>query len=166
MGPVDRNGGSLPDLNQISPAAVYADPKFSWDTPVAPTDLEFFPTNRLGSQYKNDLFVGTTRGGKLLHFDLTRTRKSLSLTSGLADLVADNSTDNRFAEQDAILFGSDFGLVSDLFNGPGGMYVVNLTGGSIYRITTAAAPSSRRAAVPEPSMGLISFAAMAVRRRR
>jgi len=157
MGPVSRNGGTLPELNSLGPAALYDDPKFSWLSPVAPTDLEFFPTARLGSQYKNDLFVGTTRGGKILRFDLTGSRKSLSLAGGLADGVADNSSGNRFAEQDAILFGNDFGLVSDLTVGPGGLYVTDFLNGRIFRITTAA-PSTQmqpieaagRGSVPEP----------------
>jgi len=149
MGPVDRNGGEQPDLVSLGPAAVYSDPKFSWKTPVAPTDLEFMPNSRLGSQYKNDLFVGTTRGGKILRFDLTRTRKSLSLDGGLADLVADNSSSDRFAEQDALIFGSDFGTVTDLFAGPGGMYVVSLTNNTIYRITTTTG-LQRPSIVPEP----------------
>jgi glucose/arabinose dehydrogenase len=172
MGPSSRRGGVPGDLVSLGPAAVYDDPRFSWVAPVAPTDLEFFPTTRLGAQYKNDLFVGTTRGGKVLRFDLTRTRKSLSLVGPLADGVADNSDSAYFAEQDAIVFGNDFGLVSDLFVGPGGLYVVSFTNNAIYRITTnpsgASLPtglSARTVGVPEPAGAVLAVAALVTLRR-
>lgn len=163
MGPVARNGGTAPDLVSLGPAAVYDDPKLAWVKPVAPTDLEFMPNARLGGGYKNDLFVGTLKEGKLLHFDLTGTRKSLRLAGALADGVADNTSD-LFAEQEAIVLGTDFGVITDLFSGPGGMYVVSLTNNAIYRITTA--PTSRAAPVPEPSMGLVAAALLAAGLRR
>lgn len=166
IGPSSRQGG-VPELNSLGEAAVYDDPKFSWVTPVAPTDLEFFPTTRLGSQYKNGMFVGTTRGGKILRYDLTRTRKSLSLTGGLADGVADNSSDNRFAEQDSIVFGSDFGLVTDLIPGPGGLYVTDFTNGKIYRITTVTSGRALpRNNIPEPAVGAFAMIALCACRRR
>lgn len=167
IGPSSRQGG-VPELNSLGAAAVYDDPKFSWVTPVAPTDLEFFPTTRLGSQYKNDMFVGTTRGGKILRYDLTRTRKSLSLTGDLADGVADNSSSNRFAEQDSIVFGSDFGLVTDLLPGPGGLYVTDFSNGKIYRITTVTSGRALpRNNIPEPvgAVALMSLMILNARRR-
>lgn len=167
MGPSSRQGG-VPALNPLGPAAVYDDPKFSWVAPVAPTDLEFFPSSRLGAEYKNDLFVGTTRGGKVLRFELTGSRRSLRLEGPLADLVADNSNSNRFAEQDALLFGNDFGLVSDLLVGPGGLYVVDFAGGTIYRITTQPTAMRGSVRVPEPGWmaAAVSAAVMLVCRRR
>jgi len=163
IGPVSRNGGTLPGLVSLGERAAYSDPEFSWTTPVAPTDIEFFPSARLGAKYKNDMFVGTTRGGKLLRYELSATRKSLSLAGGLADLVADNSSDARFAEQDSILFGSDFGLVTDLLPGPGGLYVTDFISGNIYRITTAPTAGRATAPVPEPTVG-IPFALLMVAR--
>lgn len=165
MGPVSRNGGQQPGgLASLGPAATYADPKFTWVQPVAPTDLEFLPNARLGASYKNDLFVGTTREGKILRFDLTSTRKSLRLTGALADGVADN-TSGLFNEQDDLIFGEGFGIVADLFAGPGGMYVVSLTNNAIYRITTVAPPMGRPSSVPEPSMLAIPVAALLLARR-
>lgn len=170
QGPLERAGGDPADLVSLGAAAVYSDPKFSWARPVAPTDLEFMPTSRLGAQYKNDLFVGTLRGGKILRFDLTRTRKGLRLEGPLADGVADNTSDVD-AEQEAITFGSDFGVVTDLFPGPGGMYVVSLTNNAVYRITTkdaggAAATAARGGTVPEPACGLLCLAPVVAARRR
>jgi glucose/arabinose dehydrogenase len=172
MGPVSRNGGSTPNLVSLGARAAYSDPKFSWVTPVAPTDLEFFPSSKLGGQYANDMFVGTVHGGNILHFDLSPSRKTLSLSGPLADGVADNTADSLFAEQAAIRFGSGFGTVTDLLAGPGGMYVVSLDG-SIFRITENTAPvagmmqaQSLSIAVPEPGGGaIVMLAALLLRRR-
>jgi glucose/arabinose dehydrogenase len=173
MGPSDRNGGVPGNLVSLGDRANYNDPKLSWATPVAPTAMEFLETGRLGGEYKNDLFVGDVHGGKLFHFDLTASRKSLVLTGGLADGVADNTTDKRFAEQTPILFGSDFGTVTDIQTGPGGMFVLSLSNGALYRITTNIAPQAAPDAltidaliVPEPTMiAPIGMAAILLLRR-
>lgn len=178
MGPSDRNGG-VPELVSLGDAAVYDDPKFSWLEPVAPTDLEFMPNSRLGAKYRNTLFVGTLRGGKILNFELTGTRKALRLTGPLADRVADNGDGDLFGEQEAVTFGSDFGIITDIFPGPGGLYVVSLTRNAIYRITTGGdglRPSAlesivsrtRPAAVPEPGTMFVpgGLFVVALRRRR
>ncbi|HTL30144.1 MAG TPA: PQQ-dependent sugar dehydrogenase, partial [Tepidisphaeraceae bacterium] len=91
MGPSVRNGGVPGNLVSLGSRANYNDPKLSWAVPVAPTALEFLETGRLGGNYKNDLFLGDVRGGKLFHFDLTASRKSLVLDGALADGVADNT---------------------------------------------------------------------------
>jgi hypothetical protein len=122
----------------------------------------------LGESYKNDLFVGTVKSGAILKFDLSPSRKTLSLSGPLADTVADNSADGLLAEQSSVLFGSGFGIVSDLVPGPGGMYVLSLSNGTLYRITTAtgATPSSLTV-VPEPlTIALILPLLGATRRRR
>lgn len=174
MGPRARNGGS-PVLANLGAQSFYSDPEFSWATPVAPTDLHFFNSPRLGDSYRNDLFVGDANTGSLFHFDLTSNRRALSLGGSLADLVADNTPDDRLAEQSSVLFGDGFGIVSDIFTGPGGMYVLSLSDGKMYRITQAlpgSAPiqlqSLRLTAVPEPSSALlllITLPAFAHRRR-
>jgi hypothetical protein len=51
------------------------------------------------------MFVGTARTGAILHFDLSFSRKALALTGGLADTVADNTSNARLAEQESITFG-------------------------------------------------------------
>lgn len=155
MGPSSRNGGVPADLVPLGDRAHYEDPKFSWLTPVAPTDVFFMPSARLGGEYKNDLFVGALRGGKIYHYELSASRKTLVLSDGLTDLVADNDGGDRFAEQDSILFGDNFGTVTDLVAGPGGMYVVSLNG-AIYRITTVTPPAAGRGVpLPEPSTACV-----------
>jgi glucose/arabinose dehydrogenase len=159
MGPRSRNGGTTGTLTEFNSRSAYSDPEFSWAETVAPTDLHFLDSSRLGADYRNDLFVGDVNTGSLYHFELTANRRALQLDGDLADLVADNSG-NRLAEQDQIIFGSGFGVVTDILNGPGGMFVLSLSQGKLYRITTQPAPASSGAAsamslrqtiVPEPS---------------
>jgi len=174
MGPTSRHGGTTGSLVSLGDRAYYSDPRFSWLSPVAPTDAMFFPSARLGGQYKNDLFVGTLHGGGILDFDLSSSRKTLSLSGPLADGVADNSDTSKFGEQSSILFGSDFGTITDLAAGPGGMYVLSYTNGTLYRITTSTATGltaqSLEMAVPEPSailmIGMIALNRMCRRGNR
>jgi glucose/arabinose dehydrogenase len=175
IGPASRNTAGLTDtLVSLGDAAYYADPRFAWAKPVAPTEVFFNPNARLGAQYKNDLFVGDTKTGTIFNFNLPGSRKSLLLSGGLADGVADNTADP-LAEQDSLIFGEGFGVVTDLFAGPGGMYVVSYGNGALYRITTAGSgPQGLRLAslssvpIPEPgAAGCVVFAAaLLVRRRR
>lgn len=170
MGPRSRNGGSAGTLVSLGAKAAYADPQFSWASPVAPTDLHFLNSSRLGSKYRNDLFLGDVKTGALFHFDLTADRKSLVLTGDLADGVADN-TNGLLDEQDSIIFGRNFGVVTDLLNGPGALFVLSLSEGKLFRISTNPASSQSLAAmsltavnVPEPSMLAAAIALIALRR--
>lgn len=171
MGPVAANPKFDPNtLVSLGDGAHFEDPEFSWKFAVAPTAMYFQPSVRLGAQYKNDLFVGSVRGGKLLHFDLSASRKDLALSGELADKIADNSADARFAGQDAILFGDNFGTVTDLIAGPGGMYVLSYSNGKLYRITNndAATISSSMigTVVPEPAGFFVIFSVMTFLTRR
>ena len=38
--------------------------------PVAPTAIKFLSSDKLGKQYKNDLFVAGANNGHIYHFDL------------------------------------------------------------------------------------------------
>jgi glucose/arabinose dehydrogenase len=170
LGPSSRNTDFDPaTLVSLGDRMHYDDPEFSWKYTVAPTATFFQPNTRLGSQYKNDLFVGSVRGGKLYHFDLTASRKDLSLEGVLADKVADNLTTSRFKEQDAVLWGKDFGTITEILSGPGGMYVLSYTDGTLYRITNkpGVTVSSLGTAVPEPgAASLLTLACLALARRR
>jgi glucose/arabinose dehydrogenase len=159
MGPRSRNGGTTGTLVSFGPKAAYSDPEFSWVEPVAPTDLHFNTSLRLGSDYMNDLFVGDVNTGSLFHFNLTSDRKSLVLTGPLSDMVADN-TGGLLDEQQSIIFGSGFGVTTDILNGPGGLFVLSLSKGALYRIresatTSAQAMSLRATSVPETRAGAI-----------
>jgi hypothetical protein len=60
------------------------------------------------------------------------------------------------------VLGEGFGTITDLVNGPGGMFAVSYTSGAVYRITTAPLGATP---VPEPQIALL-FAAVLVLRRR
>jgi glucose/arabinose dehydrogenase len=174
MGPVARTGASTDDLVALGDRAYYSDPRLAWQTPVAPTDLEFLGTDLLGGAYENDLFVGTTLTGALLRFDLSPSRRTLSLAGPLADGVADNSAGDRLGEQSGVVFGDGFGTITDLVTGPDGLYVLSFTDGTLYRIAPGASPGVAMAALaavatPEPGAvaGLaLGAAALLLRPRR
>lgn len=112
----------------------YSNPEFVWDKPVAPTALAFLDSDKLGQQYTNDIFVGSAKKGTLFHFDLKPDRESLDLIGDLADLVYSKKDDSS-----KIVFGENFGVVTDLKVGPDGyLYVVSGSGetgmGAIYKI--------------------------------
>jgi glucose/arabinose dehydrogenase len=119
----------------------YRDPEFSWFDPVGPTKILFLNSDKLGKEYKNDIFVSTIHFGRIYHFKLNDNRSGLVLTGPLADKVADTDEETK-----GMTFGSDFGGISDMTIGPDGyLYVVSLGRGTIYRIvptTSIAAGSS------------------------
>ena len=58
------------DLVYFNGKGHYSPPEFMWGKTVAPTALSFLDSDKLGSQYKDDIFVGSADGGRLFHFDL------------------------------------------------------------------------------------------------
>ena len=112
----------------------YSSPEFVWDKPVGPTALLFLASDKLGSEYENDIFVGSVKNGVIYHFDLNNDRKSLSLTGDLSDSVL-----NRKDDAGQITFGENFGIITDMEVGPDDyLYIVSgnrgTDAGAIYRI--------------------------------
>jgi len=112
----------------------YSPPEFVWDKPVAPTAIVFLNSEKLGEQYANDIFVGSAKKGTLFHFDLNPDRESLNLSGDLTDLLYSKKEDSS-----NIVFGENFGVITDLKVGPDGyLYVVSASRGTdegaIYRI--------------------------------
>lgn len=108
----------------------YRDPELTWVDTVGPTKIKFLNSDKLGSEYVNDLFVSDVHHGRIYHFDLNGHRDGLILPVGLADKVA-----NTEGETNDLIFGSNFGGISDMAVGPDGyLYVVSLARGTIYRI--------------------------------
>lgn len=112
----------------------YSAPEFVWDKPVGPTALIFLGSDKLGQDYENDIFVGSVKNGIIYHFNLDQNRKSLSLTGDLADLVLNKKDDST-----QMIFGENFGIITDLEVGPDGyLYVVSgnrgTDAGAIYKI--------------------------------
>jgi glucose/arabinose dehydrogenase len=132
------------------PGAHYSDPEFSWKFEVAPAGIGFMDGRGIGPQYDGDLFVGAARpfleGGFLWHFNLTGNRQKIAVDDPrLEDRVADNlnkpsPTDpvanaQALVESESLLFGRNFGVVTDIETGPNGnLFVVSLSNGAVYEI--------------------------------
>lgn len=131
MGPDARSSQGIGDLFQV-PGSQYSDPEFSWLNPVGPTAIVFFNSAQLGAEYQNDVFVGDINNGTLYRFKPNAARdRFVFVTPELADLVADN-----IQELDEVIFGLDFGGITDLKVGPDGLlYVVSLFRGKVFAIS-------------------------------
>jgi glucose/arabinose dehydrogenase len=112
------------------PGYVYHDPQFTWAKPVAPTGLSFVNSKEF-EKYKNSLFVGDCNNGNLYRFELNSQRDVFVFNSvHLTDKVA-----NIGDSMDEIIFGTGFGCITDVKQGPDGLlYIVSLSDGTIYRI--------------------------------
>ncbi len=98
----------------------YSAPEFTWNITIAPTAIAFVNSDKLGKQYQNDLLVGDVNYGRLYHFEMNENRTGLSLNGQLADKIADSDRENK-----DIVFGHDFGEVTDIKVGPDGyIYIV------------------------------------------
>ena len=122
------------------PGARYIDPVFSWKYVLAPAAIGFQEGRGIGPQYAGDLFVGfsttDTLGGPLFRFNLTGNRRQIAVDDPrLEDRVADNLTFHEMTESESLLFGTNFGVVTDIKSGPNGnLFVVSLDQGAIYEI--------------------------------
>jgi glucose/arabinose dehydrogenase len=118
------------DLVDFGGKGKYSDPKLDWYDTVAPTAITFLDSDKLGTNYQNDIFVGSVKGGRIFNFNLNDNRTELVLDSPLDDKMAD--TDEELQD---VTFGSNFGIITDLEVGPDGyLYVVSYGHGEIYRI--------------------------------
>ena len=125
------------------PGAHYSAPELSWKFEIAPAGIEFVNGNALGHQYDGDLFVGAARnfleGGQLWKIDMHSRRdkrhKVLVDDPRLDDRVADNINKYEITESESLLFGRNFGIATDLVQGPNGnLYVVSTDLGSVFEI--------------------------------
>jgi glucose/arabinose dehydrogenase len=109
----------------------YSKPEFSWKSPIGPTAIKFFNSDKYGKEYENDVFVGSNNNrGILYHFKLDKDRSNFVLKPPLIDNIANN-----FNETNEIIFGQGFGLIPDIDVGPDGyLYILALGKGSIYRV--------------------------------
>ena len=141
MGSINRNNNNNNDNNTVQANLVnftnshYADPVFSWKYQIGVTDIEFLNSSKLGTKYRNNIFVGDINYGNLYYFEVNDSRTGIeidpiSAPSGLADLVAEDNS-----ESSAIMFGSNFGRITDIETGPDGfLYILSFENGKIYRI--------------------------------
>jgi glucose/arabinose dehydrogenase len=132
------------------PGSFYSDPEFSWKFAVAPAALGFVSGRGLGSRYDGDMFVGAARptleGGYLFHFDISANRRSVAVRDRrLLDRVADNPDRFTINESESILIGRNFGVGTDIEQGPNGnLYVVSLSNGAVYEIFSTVGRSRGR----------------------
>jgi glucose/arabinose dehydrogenase len=132
------------------PGATYVDPDFSWKYEVGPAGTEFVAGAALGAAYDGTLWIGSARsfqqvggtGGSLYRFRLTSDRQRIDVSADprLADRVADNLfRPQKFegTESETLIIGRGFGTTTDIEQGPdGNLYVVSITDGAIYRISS------------------------------
>ena len=122
------------------PGAHYSAPELSWKFEVAPGGIGFLSSRALGPQYRNDLFVGGARpfleGGHVFRLNLTGNRRKIGVDdSRLDDRVADNLHKWELTESESLLFGRNFGVVTDVQTGPNGnLYLVSLSNGVVYEV--------------------------------
>ena len=132
------------------PGSHYRDPEFSWKHVVPPAALGFVKGNGLGEQYKGDLIVGSAvfrptvappsvmaNPGHLYRFRLNEARNAFVFQDPLLqDKVADNTgRDDFVTEGQEILFGTNFGIVTDIQTGPDGcLYLVSPSQEAVLKI--------------------------------
>ena len=122
------------------PGAHYSDPEFSWKFEVSPGGIGFINGRALGPQYDGSLIVGGARdfllGGHLFQLKLTGNRTKVAVDDPrLEDRVADNLDKWEITESESLLFGTGFGVVTDVHTGPNGnLFLVSLSHGTVYEI--------------------------------
>ena len=118
------------DLENFDGKGIYSDPEFTWSNTPGPTGIKFLNSDKLGTQYQNDIFVGDFHNGNLYHFKLNKDRTGLALDGPLADTIANDDT-----ELSTAIFGNGFGGITDIEVGPDGyLYVVSIGLGKIFKI--------------------------------
>ncbi len=118
------------DLENFDGKGIYSDPKFTWSNTPGPTGIKFLNSDKLGTQYQNDMFVGDVHNGNLYHFKLNKDRTGLALDGALTDTIA-----NDYTELSTAIFGNGFGGITDIEVGPDGyLYVVSIGLGKIFKI--------------------------------
>jgi glucose/arabinose dehydrogenase len=106
----------------------YSSPEFIWKNAVGPTAIKFLGSDKLGTSYENDLFVGDNNLGNIYHFDLDKDRRQLSLGGVLEDKIADNNT-----ELENVIFGQWFDGITDIDVGPDGyLYILSRKADNVY----------------------------------
>jgi glucose/arabinose dehydrogenase len=129
MGPINSTKITMRDLVKIGDSSRYLDPVLSWRNQIGITDIEFFGSDRLGRKYHNGIFIGDINNGNIYYFGLNKGRNDVDLLElNLADSVIDSH------EMEKIVFGKDFGGITDLVTGPDGFLYILTIDGKIIRI--------------------------------
>lgn len=127
-----QKGFDTDELITFDSKGHYEEPKLVWVKSVGLTAIIFLDSDKLGEQYKNDIFIGGVHNGHIYHFKLNQDRNDLSLPQGLAQRYISNPLT---VGSEDVVFGTGFGGVTDLTVGPDGyLYVVSISDGKIFRI--------------------------------
>ncbi|HSA73613.1 MAG TPA: PQQ-dependent sugar dehydrogenase [Nitrososphaeraceae archaeon] len=127
-----QKGFDTDELITFDSKGHYEEPKLVWSKSVGLTAIIFLDSDKLGEQYKNDIFIGGVHNGHIYHFKLNQDRNDLSLPRGLAQRYISNPLT---VGSEDVVFGTGFGGVTDLTVGPDGyLYVVSISDGKIFRI--------------------------------
>jgi aldose sugar dehydrogenase len=118
------------DLVNFNGKGHYNDPQFVWKQTTGPTALQFLNSAKLGKQYENTIFVGDVNTGNLFNFKLNADRTGLLLEGPLADHMSDTPE-----EEQSVIFGEGFGVITDIKVSPDGYLYVLGFDGTIYRIS-------------------------------
>jgi aldose sugar dehydrogenase len=124
-----------------APVSHYSDPEFAWKYEIAPAAVGFINSRALGPQYQGDMVIGAAapllQGGHLFRMQLSGNRREIAVDDPrLLDGVADNLTKYEITESESLLFGTGFGVTTDIQTAPNGnLYVVSLTRGEILEIS-------------------------------
>jgi aldose sugar dehydrogenase len=117
----------------------YDEPKMAWGGSTGLTSIVFLDTDKFGTGYKNDIFVGSVHSIRIYHFNLNSERNDLVLTETTASRFIINSPTQI---DQTIVFADDFGGITDLTVGPDGyLYVVSIGQGKVFRILPSAVTS-------------------------
>jgi aldose sugar dehydrogenase len=110
----------------------YSEPKLAWGSSTGLTSIIFLDNNKLGTEYRNDIFVGAVHSSRIYHFDLNSERNDLVIPETVVDKFIKNSP--TYVDKN-IVFADDFGGITDLTVGPDGyLYVVSIGQGKVFRI--------------------------------
>jgi glucose/arabinose dehydrogenase len=108
---------------------VYSNPEFVWEKPVCPTGIAFSTSEKFAQT--NRVFVGDCINGNIYRLELNEDRTGFVFDS---PSLQDNTL-NADESNEEILFGVNFGAITDVEEGPDGfLYIVSLSNGKIYRI--------------------------------
>jgi glucose/arabinose dehydrogenase len=125
----------------VLPGSFYQDPELSWKWAIAPAALGFLGSHDLGAHYHGAMFLGSAtpslRGGAVFRLTLSPDRLHVQVSDArLADRVADNLAKYDLTESESLLWGTDFGVVTDIETGPDGrLYLVSLSRGAVYKVS-------------------------------
>ena len=145
VGPINNQ-----KIEPISPFDdyIYSDPEFSWELPIGITAIDF-PNNSSFTKFQKSMFVADSNNGNIYSMKLNQDRNGFEFNSKhLQDFIVNidpkNTSGNFHESMDEILFGKNFGVITDIKFGPdGNLYVVSIMDGVIYRISPESTQDSQ-----------------------